>query len=488
MTAPAYDEDPGPEQPFISHLVELRDRLLRMIMAIAVMFLILFPFANDLYTFVAEPIRAQLPEGSTMIATQVASPFLTPFKLALVAAVFLAMPYLLFQIWGFVAPGLYQHEKRFALPLLASSIVLFYLGMAFAYLVVFPLVFAFFAATTPEGVAQMPDISFYLDFVLKIFFAFGVAFQIPIATILLVAMGMTTAESLCEKRPYVIVGCFVVGMLLTPPDVISQTLLAVPMWMLYEAGIFFSRFFRKDDVEETEEQPPTGPGPGTGSGPGRGPATASGPGRNHAGGQTTSANTAPAGAASTGTAAGPATSTAGSDPGTATTLGAGVASMAAAGVSSGAADDPEPGPASATAAALEAASAPSSPPTGGQTPTPGFAPGEVIIGADIDGGDPFDPSRFVPLTPEEMEAELDAIEAAEAALDPASLEATDDADHESDSLDTVDPIDALLERVKELRELENEPGARQLLYRVLADGNESQRFVAMNILTEMDQP
>ena len=480
MTAPAYDEDPGPEQPFISHLVELRDRLLRMIMAIAVMFLILFPFANDLYTFVAEPIRAQLPEGSTMIATQVASPFLTPFKLALVAAVFLAMPYLLFQIWGFVAPGLYQHEKRFALPLLASSIVLFYLGMAFAYLVVFPLVFAFFAATTPEGVAQMPDISFYLDFVLKIFFAFGVAFQIPIATILLVAMGMTTAESLSEKRPYVIVGCFVVGMLLTPPDVISQTLLAVPMWMLYEAGIFFSRFFRKDDVEETEEQPPTG------SGPGRGPATASGPGRNHAGGQTTSANTAPAGAASTGTAAGPATSTAGSDPGTATTLGAGVASMAAAGVSSGAADDPEPGPASATAATLEAASAPSSPPTGGQTPTPGFAPGEVIIGADIDGGDPFDPSRFVPLTPEEMEAELDAIEAAEAALDPLADQAADE--DQSAHPVTLDPIDALLERVKELRELENEPGARQLLYRVLADGNESQRFVAMNILTEMDQP
>ena len=388
MTAPAYDEDPGPEQPFISHLVELRDRLLRMIMAIAVMFLILFPFANDLYTFVAEPIRAQLPEGSTMIATQVASPFLTPFKLALVAAVFLAMPYLLFQIWGFVAPGLYQHEKRFALPLLASSIALFYLGIAFAYLVVFPLVFAFFAATTPEGVAQMPDISFYLDFVLKIFFAFGVAFQIPIATILLVAMGMTTAESLIEKRPYVIVGCFVVGMLLTPPDVISQTLLAVPMWMLYEAGIFFSRFFRKDDAEETEEQPPTGPGPESRSAP-------------------------------------------------------------------------EP-----------------------QTPNPGFATGGGIVGADIDGGDPFDPSRFVPLTPEEMEAELDAIEVAEAA----ALEVAADADPESDSQATVDPIDALLERVKELRELENEPGARQLLYRVLADGSESQRFVAMNILTEMDQP
>lgn len=478
MTAPAYDEDPGPEQPFISHLVELRDRLLRMIMAIAVVFLILFPFANDLYTFVAEPIRAQLPEGSTMIATQVASPFLTPFKLALVAAVFLAMPYLLFQIWGFVAPGLYQHEKRFALPLLASSIVLFYLGMAFAYLVVFPLVFAFFAATTPEGVAQMPDISFYLDFVLKIFFAFGVAFQIPIATILLVAMGMTTAESLSEKRPYVIVGCFVVGMLLTPPDVISQTLLAVPMWMLYEAGIFFSRFFRRDDTEESEEPPPTGQGSGSRSAPGTG--------RSSAGGQPPPAGSATASSAAAGAAAGPATSAADPNPGTATTVGAGLASMAAAGVSSGAADSPEP--VSATASSLAAASAPPSPNTEGQPPHPGFAPGEVIIGADIDGGDPFDPSRFVPLTSEEMEAELDAIEAAEAALDTAALEAAGDADHEPDSPAPIDPIDALLERVKELRELENEPGARQLLYRILADGNESQRFVAMNILTEMDQP
>ena len=253
MTAPAYHEDPGPEQPFMSHLVELRDRLLHMVMAIGIALVVLFPFANDIYTFIAEPIRAQLPEGSTMIATQVASPFMTPFKLALVSAVFVAMPYLLFQIWGFVAPGLYQHEKRFAMPLLASSICLFYLGMAFAYYLVFPLVFAFFTATTPEGVAQMPDITYYLDFVLKLFFAFGVSFQIPIATILLVAMGMTTAESLTDKRPYVIVGCFVIGMLLTPPDVISQTLLAVPMWMLYEAGIFFSRFFKKRDTEEEPE-------------------------------------------------------------------------------------------------------------------------------------------------------------------------------------------------------------------------------------------
>ena len=469
MTTPAYDEDPGPEQPFISHLMELRDRLLRMIMAIAVIFLLLFPFANDLYTFVAEPIRAQLPEGSTMIATQVASPFLTPFKLALVAAVFLAMPYLLFQVWGFVAPGLYQHERRFALPLLASSIALFYLGMAFAYLVVFPLVFAFFAATTPDGVAQMPDISFYLDFVLKIFFAFGVAFQIPIATILLVAMGMTTAESLSEKRPYVIVGCFVVGMLLTPPDVISQTLLAVPMWMLYEAGIFFSRFFRKEEAEETEEQPPVDPGP------------APGPGRRPAGGQAS-----PAGPAR------PAASAASSDSGTAAAVGAGVASMAAAN-GSGAADSPEPASGTTTQGA---ASAPPSPSAAGQTPNPGFPPGEVIIGADIDGSNPYDRSRFVPLTPEEMEAELDAIEAAEAdldseedmaPLDPA-VDGAADTGQPSGPQATSNPIDALLERVQELRELENEPGARQILYRVLADGNESQRFVAMNILTEMDQP
>jgi sec-independent protein translocase protein TatC len=439
MTAPAYHEDPGPEQPFISHLVELRDRLLRMILAIAVVFLVLFPFSNDIYTFVAEPIRAQLPEGSTMIATQIASPFLTPFKLALVAAVFLAMPYILFQVWGFVAPGLYQHEKRFALPLLASSIVLFYLGMVFAYVVVFPLVFAFFAATTPEGVAQMPDISFYLDFVLKIFFAFGVAFQIPIATILLVAIGLTTAESLIEKRPYVIVGCFVVGMLLTPPDVISQTLLAVPMWMLYEAGIFFSRFFRKEEAEDasTDGDDPgrVGPGP-TGGRPSAAP-----------GARVTNPNPAPppAGAA----AAAP------------------VGGVAAAGTE-------------VASASLEPSSA------AADTQARGSAPSEVIIGADIDGGDPFDRNRFVPMTPAEMEAELDAIEAAEAAME--STGGTPTAEDQSATRNAVDPIDALIERVKELRELENEAGARQLLYRVLADGNDSQRFVAMNILTEMDQP
>lgn len=256
--------DPGAEQPFISHLVELRDRLIRMLIAIGIMALVLLPFANGLYAYVAAPLLAQLPEGNTMIATQVASPFLTPFKLALIAAVFLSMPYLLYQLWGFVAPGLYQHEKRLAIPLLISSILLFYLGMLFAYYVVFPLVFAFLAGTTPEGVAMMTDISAYLDFVLTLFFAFGIAFEIPIATILLVAIGAVTPAGLAHKRPYVIVGVFVVGMFLTPPDVISQTLLAVPMWLLFELGILLSRVMlkgRRTSDDEPSEGPPAGSAP-----------------------------------------------------------------------------------------------------------------------------------------------------------------------------------------------------------------------------------
>jgi len=271
---PGQDDGLGGEQPFLSHLVELRDRLLRMVVAILLVFLVLFPFANEIYTFVAEPIRAQLPAGSQMIATQVASPFLTPFKLTLVVAVFVAMPYLLYQLWAFVAPGLYTHEKRLALPLLASSIVLFYLGMVFAYFVVFPLVFGFFTSVTPDGVAQMPDIAFYLEFVLKLFFAFGIAFEIPIATILLVAAGATTPRALAQKRPYVIVGVFVAGMLLTPPDVISQTLLAIPMWLLYELGIFFSRFFVRGGQDEAGDE---GPAPAGGGGPSPAGATAARP-------------------------------------------------------------------------------------------------------------------------------------------------------------------------------------------------------------------
>jgi sec-independent protein translocase protein TatC len=365
-----------------------------MVVAIVLVFLALFPFSNDIYTFIAEPIRAALPEGSTMIATQVASPFLTPFKLALVAAVFVAMPYLLYQVWSFIAPGLYQHEKRLALPLLASSIVLFYLGMTFAYYVVFPLVFAFFSSVTPEGVAQMPDIAFYLEFVLKLFFAFGVAFEIPIATILLVASGITTPEALAGKRPYVIVGVFVAGMLLTPPDVISQTLLAIPMWLLYEAGIFFSRFFLRRGTNAEADA-----------------------------------------------ATSPATQTAVAGGGGFAPPGEGVGAAA-------------PGD-------LLAAS-------------DGKSGGEPVVGREISGGDPHDTDRFRPMTEEEMEAELDAIEAQELDVDSGAPDSE------------LDPVEAKLEQVMELREDEDEAGARKLLYEILAEGDEEQRQVARNILEQLD--
>jgi sec-independent protein translocase protein TatC len=387
MTSPASnghsDDGLGGEQPFLSHLVELRDRLLRMIVAILLVFLVLFPFANEIYTFVAEPIIAKLPEGSQMIATQVASPFLTPFKLALVVAVFVAMPYILYQFWAFVAPGLYTHEKRLALPLLASSIVLFYLGMVFAYFVVFPLVFGFFTAVTPDGVAQMPDIAFYLEFVLKLFFAFGVAFEIPIATILLVAIGATTPENLAKKRPYVIVGVFIAGMLLTPPDVVSQTLLALPMWLLFEAGILFSRFFQR----------------------GRGTA------------------------------------------------------------SDGAADAPDP--------ASPRPPTPPQPAPSGAPAAGGNSGNDVVIGRDIDGGDIDEPGRFRPMTDEEMEAELDAIEAQELA--------------EAERSVAADPVAELLRQANVLRGEGNPTGARHLLYRVLEDGDSDQRRVARNILADLDK-
>jgi len=246
------EAQPEEEMTFVSHLVELRDRLLRVVLAVVILFLSLFYFANDLYTLLAGPLTRHLPEGSTMIAIDVASPFLTPFKLTLVLSIFLCMPYILHQIWRFVAPGLYQNERRMAMPLLFASTVLFYLGMAFAYFVVFPLVFKFFTGVTPENVAVMTDISKYLDFVLTLFFAFGFSFEIPIITVVLVWMGVTTPEKLRAKRSYVIVGAFVVGMLLTPPDVISQTLLAIPMWLLFELGIIFSRFYmpKRDDEDD----------------------------------------------------------------------------------------------------------------------------------------------------------------------------------------------------------------------------------------------
>lgn len=239
---------------FMSHLVELRDRLLRIVLAILFIFLCLFYWANDIYTYLAEPLTRHLPEGSQMIAIDVASPFLTPFKLVLMLSVFLGMPYILYQIWAFVAPGLYKHEKRLAGPLLASSIVLFYCGMLFAYYVVFPLVFGFFTSIGPEMVAISTDIGRYLDFVISLFFGFGIAFEVPIATIILVAVGLTTPAKLAEKRPYVIVAAFVVGMLLTPPDVISQVLLAIPVWLLFESGVIASRIIFADRLKSEAEE------------------------------------------------------------------------------------------------------------------------------------------------------------------------------------------------------------------------------------------
>jgi sec-independent protein translocase protein TatC len=233
--------DQNNAQPLVSHLIELRTRLLRGLCAILIVFSALFYFANDIYSLIAAPLIAQLSPESTMIATEVASPFMAPFKLTLFAAVFIVMPYMLSQLWGFIAPGLYQQEQRLARPLLISSILLFYAGTAFAYFVVFPLIFGFFNAVTPEGVAVMTDISRYLDFVLKLFFAFGLAFEVPVATVLLIWSGFTSVETLKRNRPYVIVAAFVLGMLLTPPDVISQILLALPVWLLFEAGLFFSR-------------------------------------------------------------------------------------------------------------------------------------------------------------------------------------------------------------------------------------------------------
>jgi sec-independent protein translocase protein TatC len=237
----------------MSHLFELRDRVVRMILAILVIFLGLFYWANDIYSYLAAPLTRHLPEGSQMIAIDVASPFLTPFKLVLMLSVFLAMPVILYQFWAFVAPGLYKNEKRIAGPLLVSSILLFYAGMAFAYYIVFPLVFGFFTSIGPEMVTISTDIGRYLDFVLALFFGFGIAFEVPIATIILVAIGFTTPDKLAEKRPYIIVTAFIAGMFLTPPDVISQVLLAIPIWILFETGVFASRIIFKDKLAEAED-------------------------------------------------------------------------------------------------------------------------------------------------------------------------------------------------------------------------------------------
>ena len=388
MTTSSDPSDtPLKEQPFVSHLLELRDRLLRAVIAVGIVFVALFPFANDIYVWVAEPLMRALPEGTSMIATGVASPFLTPFKLTLMAAIILAMPYILYQLWAFIAPGLYKHEKKLVVPLVISSTLLFYLGMLFAYFVVFPLVFAFLTGTAPEGVEVATDISNYLDFILTLFFAFGMAFEMPIATIILVWMGVTTPENLTSKRPYIIVGVFALGMLLTPPDVISQTLLAVPMWILFELGVLFSRFFVRNKEEREAE-------------------AASG-------------------------------------------------ELAVAAAAAGGAGERQPPP---------------SPP-----------PAEEVIGG-FDGDpspgadEPLDPDRFVPLTEEELDAELDLIEAEE-----------EDDDEAGEPQADADPVEQKLRRVQALRDQGNVQGARELLYQVLSEGDGDQVKVARNILQQLDE-
>jgi sec-independent protein translocase protein TatC len=250
---PEIPED-DQELSFLEHLVELRSRLLKACLSVFVVLIVLLPFSRHLYETLAAPMMAQMPEGSSMIAIDVASPFLTPFKLTLLAAIMISIPVVLYQLWAFVAPALFKHEKKLARPLLLSSVFLFYAGCAFAYFVVFPLVFGFLNRYAPEGVAVMTDISKYLDFVITLFLAFGITFEVPIATIIVVATGITTPDKLASWRPYIIVGAFAIGMILTPPDVISQTLLAVPMWLLFELGIIFSRILVTEKPTETGEE------------------------------------------------------------------------------------------------------------------------------------------------------------------------------------------------------------------------------------------
>lgn len=248
---------PDPNQPvqesMITHLVELRDRMIKVVIGVVVVLFCLFPFANEIYSFIAEPLLKHLPEQSTMVAIDVASPFLTPFKMVMLLSVVITVPWILFQFWGFVAPGLYKHEKRLVMPLLVSSSLLFYLGMVFAYFVVFPLVFGFLTSAAPEGVSVMTDISRYLDFITKMFIAFGVAFEVPVLTIILVMTGITTVSALSAARSYIIVAAFIVGMLLTPPDVISQVLLAIPVWLLFEIGLLLSKFLVKNKANKETE-------------------------------------------------------------------------------------------------------------------------------------------------------------------------------------------------------------------------------------------
>ncbi|RKZ51111.1 MAG: twin-arginine translocase subunit TatC [Candidatus Parabeggiatoa sp. nov. 3] len=253
MTKPTSQS--GKEMPFVQHLLELRDRLLKMILAVLIILVVLMPFASDLFTLFSEPLQALLREhtGNKMIVTDPVAPFFIPFKLTLVLSIFVAMPYILYHLWAFIAPGLYQHEKSMVFPLLLSSSLLFYLGILFGHYVVLPLVFQFMIYVTPPGVDMMTDITLYFDFVLKMFFAFGLAFQVPIVTMVLIWLDIMTPESMAKKRPYIIVAAFIIGMLMTPPDAISQTLLAIPIWLLFEIGLFFGRMMRRNRATDDSQ-------------------------------------------------------------------------------------------------------------------------------------------------------------------------------------------------------------------------------------------
>ena len=244
------------EDSFISHLIEMRDRLLRAVLAVVILFVVLFPWAQDLYALLAKPMLASLPQGGQMIATEVTTPFFVPMKVTLMTAFLLALPWIFYQAWAFVAPGLYQHEKRLGIPLVVASVILFLLGMAFAYFLVFPVVFGFIVGVAPEGVAVMTDIGKYLDFVMTLFLAFGLTFEVPVAVVLLVKMGMVTVAKLREIRPYVIVGAFVIGAIFTPPDIISQFMLAIPLWILYELGILVAALITRSEPKPGSDYEP----------------------------------------------------------------------------------------------------------------------------------------------------------------------------------------------------------------------------------------
>ncbi len=250
---PTEREEPVSE-PFVSHLIELRNRMLIAVGAVLVLFMCMVPFASELYEWFAKPLISNLPQGGTMISTEPHGPFFIPFKFAFATAFALAIPVVLYQVWAFIAPGLYKNEKSIALPLVVSSTLLFYLGIFFAYYVVFPIIFRFFIGMAPEGVAVMTDISAYMSFALKLFFAFGVAFEVPVATVLLARMGVVSTQTMATQRPYIILGAFVIGMLMTPPDIFSQIMLAVPICLLFELGLFFARRLEKRDQRKQAKE------------------------------------------------------------------------------------------------------------------------------------------------------------------------------------------------------------------------------------------